>query len=134
PWTSHAGLTTSRPFRRPRSVLPHRESVHVALDGLPSRVRPVLSWASSPLQSLAPAVTSSPSNVLTRHRGAVAPRVVRVSLAAHVTTIGTTRAHLSWLAPRARSRATLDAGWILAWTTEASLRGPSADTRLVTTW
>jgi len=30
PWTSHAGLTVSRPFRRLRSVLPHRESVHVA--------------------------------------------------------------------------------------------------------
>lgn len=35
PWTSHAGLTTSRPLRRLRSVPPHRESVHVALDGHP---------------------------------------------------------------------------------------------------
>jgi len=30
PWTSHTGLTESRSFRRLRSVLPHRESVHVA--------------------------------------------------------------------------------------------------------
>jgi hypothetical protein len=58
PWTSHAGLTSVRSFRRLRSVLPCANPVHTARRStfrLPCARRPVLSWASSPLQSLAPA-------------------------------------------------------------------------------
>lgn len=46
PWTSHAGLTSSRSSRRLRSVDLHRESVHVPQRS-PAARRPVLSWAFS---------------------------------------------------------------------------------------
>jgi len=78
PWTSHAGLTTSRPFRRLRSVLPHSESVHVALDG-----HPVARAVGALLGVLAPPELCSRRDLepspLTRHRGAVAPRVTRAT-------------------------------------------------------
>lgn len=132
PWTSHAGLTTSRPLRRLRSVPPHRESVHVALDGHPvaRAVGALLGVPAPPEPCSRRDLEPSP---FTRHRGAVAPRVTRVRLSAHVATIGTT------------TRAPLVAHATSAFTGDPRRRvdpheddrnvpcGPSADTGSITT-
>jgi len=131
PWTSHAGLTTSRPFRRLRSVLPHCESVHVALDG-----HPVARAVGALLGVLAPPEPCSrrdlePSSYDPPPRSRRSSRGARHASRRASRRSGPPRALLSQLAPRARSRATLDAGWASHEDDRNVPYDPSADTKLV---
>jgi hypothetical protein len=100
-----------------------RESVHTAPRStfrlLVAR-RPVLSWASSPLQSLAPAKPGALTSPATA--GGVPPPAGTARLSARRATSRTSPLPCMPLAcaTSAAEQKTLDVGWVRAWTTESS--------------
>jgi hypothetical protein len=119
PWTSHAGLTSVRSFRRLRSVLPCANPF-TPRGGHPSRGGRCSPGRPRPSRALLPP-NLGPST--TRHgRRRPSSRWHRAPLGASCDLVDPRASgHFSWLAPRAlRCWKTLDVRWRRAGTTEAS--------------
>ena len=127
PWTSHAGLTSARSFRRLRSVLPCA-SPFTPRDGHPSRGGRCSPGRSRPSRALLPP-SLGPSTHPPRPEASLLPLVARASRrVARLRGSPCDRALLLACATSAPLLETLDVGWNRVEMTESSRAEPSAVT------